>query len=780
MADENEVVEFFLPSSRRAAEEAKVGVQPQAAPAEGFLPSSRAPQPPAISEDIARTAAATTPKALLGTALGGLGSVETFAAKEVPELARIGAAKVGEKLDILSPAEAEAMTAKPMYPSATEAQKAGREAPLTGLPTYKGITETIQERAKAGLAPEFMGYEPKTAPGKIAESAITGAVQALPGTPVGAGTRALLGAGAGAGAETLGQGFKGTDQEETSRIVGSIAGALGAGAGASVIGKLTNAISSVVRDTTAQKNIAKSLAADLERGQSGMTPEQVRAALERGEPVSVYDMAGPQTRRMLSEYTDVSPENRQRAAEHNKFLEDRRVDAGSRIAEHLSGVTGRTIDAATLQAATEDAGKITRNNVYNLVKSDPTSAAISIKDIGGDLANRPMFQKAMRDAETTAKNNPDWNIQVPSFTPAKAAGAPSKEMVGLEMVEKPGVPGAPARDIPGNISYWDQVKRELDAEIKKAQRSGDTTTLASAQAIKKQLTDRLDNMVMGYKKARDVASETFGAASAPEAGYDFFGKTNQFKLKDIKDAFLQYTPEQKDLFAHGVASRIQDEALAGKLTSLNNKFSKDVNFQNRMKMALGEERYEAIKGKVLSENLLSNAEHLKFVAEKVTPTKAGIATAGAVAGIEAAAAGVSVEGVLRAIAAGTTVAGAKVALNALERRVAERALPLALSQDPKDLATLAKMVEQEPLTNKVLDRLNTAMTVAIPQYEQAKQSSERMGRATGGRTSGGMTAQGLISAVEAARKNIQKTTEKILSAPDESVVKALEIANEHI
>lgn len=778
MADENEVVEFFLPSERRKAEMRTV--EPEA-PVEGFKLPSEKPAPPAISEDIARTAAATTPKALLGTALGGLGSAETFAAKEIPELARLGAAKVGEKLDILSPAEAEAMASKPLYAAETPEQKSGRIAPLTGLPTYKGITETIQERAKEGLAPEFMGYEPKTVPGKIAESAITGAVQAAPGGP-GMGARMLMGAGAGAGAEALGQAARGTDQEETSRIAGSIVGALGAGAGASAIGKLTNAISAVIHDTTAQKNIAQSLAEDLARGQSGMTPDQLREALSRGEPVSVYDMAGPQTRKMLSQYTDVSPENRQRAAEHNRFLEDRRVDAGSRIAEHLSGLTGRTVDAAALQSATEDAGKITRNNVYSLMKFDPTSANISIKDIGGDLFSRPMFQKAMKDAEITAKNNPDWDIKVPSFTPPKPATAPSKEMVGLKMVEKPGAPGAPAKDIPGNISYWDQVKRELDAEIKKAQRSGDTTTLASAQAIKKQLTDRLDNMVTGYKKARDVASETFGAASAPEAGYDFFGKTNQFKLKDIKDAFLQYTPEQKDLFAHGVASRIQDEALAGKLTSLNNKFTKDANFQNRMRMALGEERFDAIKGKVISENLLSNAEHLKFVAEKVTPTKAGIAAAGAVAGTEALAAGLSPAGIVRSVIAGATVAGAKVVFNALEKRIAERALPLALSQDPKDIAALAKMVEKEPLTNKVLDRLNTAMTVAIPQYEQAKEKSSepRLARATGGTVRRGFTVQGLISAVEAARDNIQKTTEKILSSPDESVVKALSIANEHI
>mgnify|MGYP003348369250 FL=1 len=58
------------------------------------------------------------------------------------------------------------------------------------------------------------------------------------------------------------------------------------------------------------------------------------------------------------------------------------------------------------------------------------------------------------------------------------------------MVERPGVPPTPAQNIPGNISYWDQVKREIDAEISKAQRSGDTTALASAKSIKKELTEQ--------------------------------------------------------------------------------------------------------------------------------------------------------------------------------------------------------------------------------------------------------------------------------------------------
>jgi hypothetical protein len=56
----------------------------------------------------------------------------------------------------------------------------------------------------------------------------------------------------------------------------------------------------------------------------------------------------------------------------------------------------------------------------------------------------------------------------------------------------------------------------------------------------------------------------------------------------------------------------------------------------------------------------------------------------------------------------------------------------------------------------------------------------RIARATGGSVRRGFTVQGLISAVEAAKKHNQKTTEKILSAPDESVVHALKIANNHI
>ena len=157
--------------------------------------------------------------------------------------------------------------------------------------------------------------------------------------------------------------------------------------------------------------------------------------------------------------------------------------------------------------------------------------------------------------------------------------------------------------------------------------------------------------------------------------------------------------------------------------------------------------------------------------------RSGMATAATVGAAEAAMAGLSPSGILRAAVAGAGAAGVKLVFDAVERKVAERALPLALSQDPNDLMILAKMVEKEPATSRVLEKLNSAMTVGAPQYEKAK---ERTGRATGGKVGRKTTAETLIAMANRARKKIQNDTKPILEEPDEIVVSALKVANKHI
>jgi hypothetical protein len=66
------------------------------------------------------------------------------------------------------------------------------------------------------------------------------------------------------------------------------------------------------------------------------------------------------------------------------------------------------------------------------------------------------------------------------------------------------------------------------------------------------------------------------------------------------------------------------------------------------------------------------------------------------------------------------------------------------------------------------------------QTTKGKAYGGRMSRATGGRTNGPLTAEMLFQAAHAAKKKISKTTEEILNAPDEAVVKALHVAKQHI
>ena len=83
----------------------------------------------------------------------------------------------------------------------------------------------------------------------------------------------------------------------------------------------------------------------------------------------------------------------------------------------------------------------------------------------------------------------------------------------------------------------------------------------------------------------------------------------------------------------------------------------------------------------------------------------------------------------------------------------------------------------------------SAYPFAYPAAYQIQQAEEeqpaqahggRIERATGGPVGRGMTSKMLIAAVERAKAEGQKQTEGMLNAPDEHVVHALKVANEHI
>ena len=748
------------------------------------------PEPPpkdwgAVGEDVTKSAGAMGTKGLVGGVLGMPGTIEKFIKQDIPRGLAEGAGYVAERLDLVSPETRKEFFSdidKLSSQFQTPAQQKGLAA-TSGAPTYEGATGEM-EKAYPPLA-----YKPKTAEGKIIGTGAEFAGQAAPGSIATLPGRLFTGFSAGVGSEAAGQLAEDTWAEPIFRLGGLGVGALG-GAG------ISNAVRAVaLPSATGRKELAEALAADFQRGKSAMTVDEIEAAIKNGTPVTVYEMAGPETKKLLSRYAGLTSQNREAVADFNQFLNERRLEAATRTSDYLASpqVFGKPIDAVALQESVEAAGKATRDRVYGLVRQDPAAASIQSGSFG-DLLDRPIVRKAMKEAETTAANNPDFNIVAPKVSPGT-----SPTPTGL--LDESGRPimsaGKQAVETPGNLSYWDQVKRELYNIESQAARSGDTVTASSAKAARDKIVKSLDDQVKGYKQARDLASETFGAANAPEAGYKFYGNMNAFKRSEIRKTFDQYPPEQRELFAEGFAHRLKEDIDRGNLTGLTNKFTKDKNFQERAEIVLGPDRYNALKGKVLAENVMQKTQELQYIADRFSGIKeTGVAAAkfGALTGaadylmmMASGAQFLPPEALLKAGIAATAGAGFKMTLNATEKRIAERVIPMVTSQDPKVIKELGEMASKYPAVEQVLNKMSSTARNAVTVLEESQNKPQkadggRVGFKNGGRIGSDheSVADKMIARLDKIHKSHQKSTEPLLNLDDTTVAKALEIAQRQI
>jgi DNA invertase Pin-like site-specific DNA recombinase len=695
---------------------------------------------------------------LVGVAKGGVGSVESFFGKDIPEIARAGSLAAQEKLDLISPAERAQRSAQPLYQGLTPEQESGKAAPFSGLPTYKGVTEDFRNSAESRSFP-LMSYESKTTPGKIVNTAAEYAMQGAPGAVRGLAGRMVTGAGAGAGSEIGALSAQNPDEMAYNKIVGSLTGA-GAGAiGSSIAGKIVGGLKALVSPgSAAERELADMIAQDIRRGQSGMTIEQMQEAAARGAPVTIMDAASPETRKRLGMMAEKSSSAEEAGGRYNEFLRERAQGSADRVSEGITSAFGRPVNAPQSEAMAKISGKQQRDEVYDFVR-DPSNTAAQYIDQSAfsGLLNRPTFQKAMKDAEKSAKDLPEYGIRPPQTVDGRL--------------------------VYGNLSYWDQVKRELDKAVSMAERSGDNVEITKAVSAKKELLKSLDE-VPGYAKARGVAVETFGAQDAPQAGLKFFNNMDAFKRSEAKNAFESMSDGQKELFREGFAHRMNELAQEGRIGELAKKFQQPA-FRDRAMMVLGPERYSQINATVLSENLLSKAKQLQFVQQSrgIGPASmvgaAGAALTDAV--VWGGQLGTSPEQLIKLAIGATVGAAGKVAMNAMERRIASNVLPLAVSTDPKDLAKLATMIQASPATAQVLGKFTTALSNTISASESAgRATGGRAGRATGGRVGVNVESDALVRAAERAKKDFNRTTEPLLNTSDNHIAKALEVANKAI
>jgi hypothetical protein len=743
---------------------------------EGRLSALNEPIPEPMSDkevwkDVGKSALTGVAKGAAGVGIGGVGSIGSTIS-DVLNLGKGAGAYLGEKLDIISPEEKARMMSEPVISGQTPEELAGRRDPITGLPTYKGVVETFKPTMKAAGA-DIVAYEPQSTQGKVAESAAEFAAQGLPGALRTMPGRVTTGAGAGAGSEFAALSSQSPDEEAYNRVIGALGGAGAGAAASSVAGSIVRAAKALAMpERVGAQGLAEAYAADLRRGQAQMTPEQVAAAQARGVEISFADMGGPEVRKILGKAAESTTENTEIAAAHNAFVRQRAVESGQRLSGDIAGEFGGNLDAAGLQALQEESGKLIRDQVYTATRATPQAQAID-QSAFASLLDRPTFRDAMRRADKTAEDAPNFGIRPPEVI----AGVEGTEQRFMQtprgIVEVPATQAVPERVVPGNLSYWDQVQRELRSMSEMELRRGDNTAAATIDAMRKDLLKTLDN-VPGYTNARGVAFETFQAASAPEAGYKFFSNMNAFKRRDLQQAFDRMNPDQRELFAAGFAAKISEAAANGDVGGLAKKFTKDNNFRERALAVLGPERYARIQGSVLSEDILSKAKELNFIRESRSIAPAGVTGAASAAGIDMLMSGsnaMTPEMVMKMAIGAAVGAAGKTVLSATERRIASNILPLAVSSRPEDVARLGMLASRSPVVGDVLNKFSTALSNTISAAKNP--NMEREARATGG-------AVNLMALSKSAKRHVTQSTEALLNESDDNVAHALEIANKHI
>ena len=741
--------------------------------------------------------------------VGVPGSIETFVAKDVPTFAKGVGAGIAEKMDWMSPAQAEEMR-KSKLPWVRESTakpgvvEEGYVSPLLSLPTYKGVKEAMRWAGEQSGRKDW-AYKPETPGEKVLESTIEGAVQGIPGKVAGIPGRMITGAGAGAGTEYLGQMTEGQGNEPFARLVG----ALGGGYGAS---KIANAM---LPATVGRMNIADAIAEDMRKGQSPMTMEQAQEAVRNGTPLSIMELAGPSTLKVLSQYANLSGETQTRSGIFNRWLVDRAAESGSRVGENIRGVMNApNLNADTLQQLNQLAGKNTRNTLWAAIEAQPAAQAIPIEQFSPKLLQDVDFKSAMERATKNAARLPDdFNIKTPQFIEGTPGVESKWEQTAYGLRETPGVAAVPAKEIPGNMAYMHQVDIELGGMIRAAKRSGDDAIAKGLIQTQNNLRDELDKVMkaggapMTYRDVVGASRKTFVAEEAPQAGYEFAtslinSRKNPFKRGDVKREFDSMDDRSKEFVRLGVAARLQDAAESGQLSKLAKKFTDDKSFQMDMQHVLGPEKYNQIMGNVLRENVIQHAENLRFIGERMPVAGAGALGAGAAVGsdlIQAMVYGPGMSGAFgnaammnKAMAAALGAMGVKYAATAAERRVAENVLPLVFSKDPKDAIKLGELATQYPIVNQFFNRLTTSMAAGLDGIQQSleRQDKQPKQQSTGGRIerkAGGRIARDheadaekLITKAEQAKNQHSKRTEALLNSDDDAIARALAVANKHI
>ena len=612
----------------------------------------------------------------------------------------------------------------------------------TSIPTSKGAEDIIRRALNLSSEPA------KTGVGRYAEAGTRAVPSMLVGGPSGVIPKLVMGAGMGMGAQAGEDLARATSVDPVyGALPGALIGGYAGGKGAQALQSLTSPTAS------AAQQLAAATARDIAAGKGTFKGvyDEAGNVIAPGASIAEATAGGPTASRLIGKAGGIPYPNAVAELEAiNTNLASRAASAPQSLGAFARNAAGVRQDAPELLNAVEAAEKIRVDNLYNIARNVPAASDIN-SPVLRNLMTRPIMRDLQNEATIAAKNYPEKNIIPPT-------GGSN-----------------------GNLNFYDAISRSLRDKITSArpEEAKDLITL------RKDLLNELDSIVPEFASARGAAFNKIGQENALTAGFESLSEKNPFKLNDILGAFRSSNPQQQDLFRQGLGYSLQQTAENNGTRQFLNYISKPRN-EEFLSKVFDKETVAAMKGSAVAHNMLEGMRPYQIVYEQPSRVM-DIARGGLGAEIAKDVSTGSIEGAgAKLMGLGATF-GYGWLSHIQDKRKAMALLNYVQSTDPKDMARFYQMVRSDPSISstysKILKAMRTAsVTEPHMRAEEGQSTGGRIERREGGRVgidhSG--RAASLVRAAEAAKKQESKTTEPLLQAPDERIVKALSLANEAI
>lgn len=537
-----------------------------------------------------------------------------------------------------------------------------------------------------GTGAKLLGQGGQTLGQRVAQSALSGGV-------IGAADQAARGA--------VGEGVDPEQVTGAGAIGAGIGGALpivGAGVRAGVRPLVERSRNASLRArnpaAAAAKGVQEALQADKASGQALMGAEEIAAAFRNNQPIFTADLGGENIRALARAAANQAPDARASLA---RATSDRFADQSGRIVDMVRRAAGGAVDDLSAQEALLGAARAANRPAYRKAFTDKNAKALFTPGLQ-DLMQSPSLRAAVRGV-------PERSADRGALEGFKEIANPFTRNSQGAYVLKQQADGATATP---SLQFWDQVKRNLDSMIGKAQRAGDNPRAADLMGIKKALVSELDEAVPSYAAARKGAASFFAAEDAIEAGKKF-AKTTRMN-PEFKRGFKAMTRAEKDAFKIGYASELIDIARSSNdRSNVIRRMFMTPEAREKLTVAFGKGGAKDFQSFVRVENAM---DMLRGAFGNSTTTRqlieSGIVNAGPAAGAGGGAWWLTGDPTV-GFGAAAVAAGAKAASQGLKSKINQRVMgevaDILLSNDPEAIERLVQSAARSPQTMASVDAI---------------------------------------------------------------------------